>query len=152
MIILWLPAGSAYVHAGPMHDALLLAQYALHLDDELAMHAHECDQEFWLDRGRPEFGTGRIVSVFSYEHTWDFQERHPTGDELAYVVSGEVDLLLEDDNDLSRTGGERAVRLAAGLAGVVPPGFWHRLAVRKPCTVLFITPVPAATEHRSVTV
>jgi mannose-6-phosphate isomerase-like protein (cupin superfamily) len=146
MIILWLPDSAALVHAGPMNDALPLGHHALHLDDGLAIRAYECDEEFWLTRSRPEFGSGRIVSVFSYAHTWDVQERHPTGDELAYVVSGAVDLLLEDD----RGRGERAVRLGAGDAGIVPAGSWHRLAVREPCTVLFITPVPGATEHRSV--
>lgn len=127
-----------------MNDALLLADYALHLNDGLDIHARECDDAFWLDRDRPEFATGRLVSVFAYERTWDFQERHPTGDELACVLSGEVDLLLENGT------GERAIRLAAGFAGIVPAGDWHRLVVRAACEVLFITPVPAATEHRSV--
>ena len=50
---------------------------------------------YWARRDRPELSTGRVLTVFSYTATWDFQERHPTGDELAYVLEGEVDLLLD---------------------------------------------------------
>jgi hypothetical protein len=59
------------------------------------------------------------------------------------VLNGDVDLLLDEGR------GERAERLIAGRAGVIPAGSWHRIAIREPATLLFITPVPARTEHRA---
>ena len=126
-----------------MNDALLMTDHVLHLADGFGIGARPRNDELWAAREAAELTTGRLVSVFSYDETWEFQERHPTGDELAYVLAGEVDLLLDDST------GERGVRLAAGFAGVVPAGYWHRLAVHEPCTVFFITPVPAETEHRA---
>ena len=86
--------------------------------------------------------TGRLLSIFSYDSTWDYQERHPDGEELALVLDGEVDFLLDVGD------GEQPVHLDRGEACVVPTGAWHRAAVAAPCTILFITPVPARTEHR----
>ena len=45
--------------------------------------------------------------------------------------------------------GERPERLVAGRAAVIPAGSWHRIAIREPATLLFVTPVPASTEHRA---
>jgi uncharacterized cupin superfamily protein len=102
------------------------------------------DDQLWAARDRTELATGRVLSVFCYDATWDYQERHVTGDEMVYVITGSVDLLVDCGH------GERAVRLSAGAVGVVPAGGWHRLAVHAPCRVLFITPTPARTEHRPV--
>lgn len=127
-----------------MNDSAILTDHVVHLTDRLGIAMRPLDAETWTDRDRPELATGRLLSVFSYEATWDFQERHPIGDELAYVIAGAVDLLVDTGD------GERAVHLPAGSAGVVPAGGWHRLAVHEPSTVLFITPTPARTEHRDV--
>jgi mannose-6-phosphate isomerase-like protein (cupin superfamily) len=59
------------------------------------------------------------------------------------VLDGEVDLLID------RGEGERAVRVGRGRASVIPAGAWHRVAVREPARLLFVTPVPARTEHRT---
>ena len=120
-----------------------MTTHGMHLAEGLGMRAVALDDAFWADRDRGELASGRLLSQFSYAETWDFQERHPTGDELAYVLSGDVDLLLDDGQ------GERAERLVAGRAGVIPAGSWHRIAIREPATLLFITPVPARTEHRA---
>ena len=47
-------------------------------------------------------------------------EMHPDGDELLYLVSGSVDVVLEED------GREERVELEPGQALVVPRGLWHR--------------------------
>lgn len=115
----------------------------LHLTDGLDMRVAAATPELWQRRDAPELAEGRLISIFSYDSTWDFQERHPDGDELALVLDGAVDLLLDSGD------GEGAVPLATGEAGIVPAGAWHRLAVSQPSTILFITPVPARTEHRT---
>jgi quercetin dioxygenase-like cupin family protein len=99
---------------------------------------------FWEVRDRAELNAGQILSVFNYAKTWEYQERHPDGGELAMVLDGDVDVLVEV------RGSETPVRLRRGSACVVPAGAWHRVAVHEPTTMLFITPVPARTQHRSL--
>ena len=53
-------------------------------------------------------------------------EVHPDGDEFLYVVSGVMELIL-DDGDERGVGTETRVVLRAGDAYVVPRGVWHRL-------------------------
>ena len=126
-----------------MADDYEMTTHGMHLAEDLGIRVVGLDDAFWADRERVELASGRLLSQFSYNETWDFQERHPTGDELAYVLRGDVDLLLDDGR------GERPQRLVAGRAGVIPAGSWHRIAIREPATLLFITPVPASTEHRA---
>jgi mannose-6-phosphate isomerase-like protein (cupin superfamily) len=128
-----------------MNDSISLADHVVHLTDQLGIGVIPLDEQLWAARDRSELTTGRILTIFGYDATWDYQERHPTGDELVYVITGLVDLLVDCGQ------GERAVRLSSGAAGVIPVGGWHRLAVHEPCTVLFITPTPACTEHRPMT-
>jgi quercetin dioxygenase-like cupin family protein len=126
-----------------MTDARMLIDHVVHLDEGLGMRMCARTDRFWTARSRAEMATGRLLSVFAYDQTWDYQERHPGGDELVYVASGVIDLLADGGD------GERAVRLARGEAWLIPAGYWHRVAVRDRATLLFITPEPAATEHRS---
>jgi mannose-6-phosphate isomerase-like protein (cupin superfamily) len=68
-------------------------------------------------------------------------EMHPDGDELLYLISGRVTVVLEE------AGGERVVELAAGQAIVVPQGTWHRVVLAEPSHLVHITPGPGG-EHR----
>jgi mannose-6-phosphate isomerase-like protein (cupin superfamily) len=61
-------------------------------------------------------------------------ELHPDGDELLYLVEGQVDLILDE------AAGERRIPLSAGQAFVVPRGVWHRVVVTAPCRLLHFTP------------
>src|SRR5262249_11924871 len=63
-------------------------------------------------------------------------EMHPDGDELLYLVSGNVDVVLEED------GREERVELKSGQAFVVPRGLWHRVTLREPSQILYLTPGP----------
>jgi hypothetical protein len=151
-ITLWVPPSRIHRQAGAMNTSAMdspamnsptrLIDHVVHLTDALGITVSPLNDELWAARDRTELATGRLVSVFAYDATWDYQERHPTGDELVYLIAGEVDLLVDSG------AGEHALRLSADCAGVVPAGGWHRLAVHEPCTVLFITPTPARTEHR----
>lgn len=68
-------------------------------------------------------------------------EMHPDGDELLYLLSGRVTAVLEED------GEERVTELEPGQAFVVPRGTWHRVLIREPSQILFVTPGPGG-EHR----
>jgi mannose-6-phosphate isomerase-like protein (cupin superfamily) len=98
---------------------------------------------FWRDLVS---GNGdRVVGAVHGRAATDFHpdecEMHPHGDELLCLLSGAIDVVLEEP------GGERTVALRAGQVFVVPRGVWHRLVLRAPADLLFVTP-PAGTELR----
>jgi mannose-6-phosphate isomerase-like protein (cupin superfamily) len=130
------------MHSSFQVTAFPIDTVALHLDGAGPLGVHEATPEYWSDLTRPEFHRGQILSVFRYTETWNYRERHPDADELALVLEGSIDLLLD------RGEGEEPVPVHRGTACVIPAGVWHRLRVHESCTVLFVTPVPARTEHQ----
>jgi len=68
-------------------------------------------------------------------------EVHPDGDEFLYVVSGTMELIL-DDGDEDAVGAETKVLLRSGDAYVVPRGVWHRLEPVEPSYLIHVTPGP----------
>jgi mannose-6-phosphate isomerase-like protein (cupin superfamily) len=116
----------------------------VHLPEGIGLGLALNDDAFWRRRDRDELAAGRVLTVFSYDSTWDYQERHPDGDELAFVLDGACDVLVDVGS------GERPVQLSAGQACVIPSGAWHRAAIHQPATLLFITPVPTRTQHRQL--
>ncbi len=73
-------------------------------------------------------------------------ELHPDGDELLYLVSGRLEVVL-DDGDLDHPGTETRHAFGPGDAFVVPKGVWHRLEVVEPAHVVHVTPGPGSA-HR----
>lgn len=63
-------------------------------------------------------------------------EMHPDADEVLFLISGRVDVVLEED------GAESSVEVLPGQAVVVPRGVWHRVLVREPSQLLHVTPAP----------
>jgi mannose-6-phosphate isomerase-like protein (cupin superfamily) len=115
----------------------------VHIDANEISHAPN-DDAYWKQRDRRELSSGYVLSVFSYTETWGYQERHPTSDELAVVLSGRIRFLIAGDD------GEEAISMPEGAGCIVPSGRWHRLAVDEPCTMLFVTPAPSRTDHRNI--
>ena len=68
-------------------------------------------------------------------------EMHPDGDELLFLVSGRISVLLEE------AGAERRVEVGPGQALVVPRGVWHRVVPEEPSQLVHITPGPGG-QHR----
>jgi mannose-6-phosphate isomerase-like protein (cupin superfamily) len=68
-------------------------------------------------------------------------EMHPDGDEVLFLVSGSISVVLEEQ------GSERLVDLRPGQAVVVPRGVWHRVLPKEPSQLLHITPGPGG-QHR----
>ncbi len=109
----------------------------------LGLDLLDVDDGYWSHaETRSELAEGRILSVFDYDHSWTWWERHPLGDELLFVVEGEVDFHLDDGSTAS------VVHLGRGQSAIVPTGAWHRAEVRRPSRLLFVTPTPAWTQHR----
>ena len=62
-------------------------------------------------------------------------EMHPDGDEILYLISGKVRIvLLDSDVD--------DIELLPGNGMVVPRGVWHRVDILEPCQIVYVTPGP----------
>lgn len=123
-------------------EAFDLASTYVQLEDGPAALAVEVGDRFWenIDR-RPELHGGRLVGTFHNATDWEIWEMHPAGDEIVCLLSGAIDVVLEEDH------GERVVPLEAGLTCIVPQGVWHRAVVREPGDTLHITR-GEGTQHR----
>jgi quercetin dioxygenase-like cupin family protein len=133
--------------SGPANVFTLSRDTVLHLapapDQRMAILC--VDEGRWADPdGVPEFGYGRVLSIFDYTATWNWWERHPDGEELVLVLSGSVRLHCDDGD-----GAPAVVALAAGEGTLVPRGVWHRAEIAEPARMLFVTPAPAQTQHRA---
>ena len=64
-------------------------------------------------------------------------ELHPDADEVLVVVSGLMEVVLEDED-----GTQTTYDVGPGESIVVPRGTWHRTAAREPSVLLNITPGP----------
>lgn len=85
---------------------------------------------------------GRLVSMFTFDESWDSWEVHPDGEEVVVCVAGSITLHQEHAD-----GSTASVTLGTGEYAVNPKGTWHTADVNGPCTCLFITP-GMGTEHR----
>ena len=71
-------------------------------------------------------------------------EMHPDGDELLYLVTGRIEVIIEDDGTQEVVGTERVVSMQPGDALVVPKGLWHRIDVLEPSHLVHVTPGPGS--------
>ena len=118
----------------------------LHLAPDQSASTVAVDENSWAHpEVTRELREGRIMSVFSYEASWTWWERHPVGSEFVLVLSGAVVFDLQRDDG----SGGRSVALAEGECLLVPEGTWHRAGLTTPTTLLFVTPSPASTQHRA---
>ena len=114
----------------------------VHLEDGGAAAPVVCDADFWpaLISGQRRYD-GRLVMASRMTESTAHWEMHPQGEEFLYLLSGAVDVVLEE------AAGERRVALRRGTACLVPRGTWHRVEVREPGELLFIT-YGEGTQHR----
>jgi mannose-6-phosphate isomerase-like protein (cupin superfamily) len=91
--------------------------------------------------GPPPNVEGVLVGLFHLTEDPPISgELHPDGDEILVLVSGAMDVVLEQD------GREIVTSLEPGNAFVVPRGVWHRTVVREPSDLLHLT--PGRSQHR----
>ena len=93
------------------------------------------------DRSGADDPNSRIVMSFTYEGDWSQWEMHPAGDEVVYVLSGQVTFVLEID------GQPHDLVVEQNNYAIVPRGIWHTARVHAPSRMLFITP-GEQTQHR----
>ena len=91
--------------------------------------------EFWAmpEADKVRYGNGWLVSEFEFAADWPNWEMHPNADEFVYLLSGSVELHLEQPDGL------RNVALTGRAAVVVPRGIWHTAKVAGASRMLHVT-------------
>ena len=119
-----------------------LADTYVQLDDGPAAVAVQVDDDFWQKiESRPQLHRGRLVGAFHNAADWDVWEMHPAGDEVVCLLSGAIDVVLEEED------GERVIELRRGATCIVPRGVCHTAIVHTPGDTMHITR-GAGTQHR----
>jgi mannose-6-phosphate isomerase-like protein (cupin superfamily) len=115
----------------------------VHLDAEGRASVLPGGEAFWsLPESELErFGNGWLVTEYTFTADWSNWEMHPAGDELVYLLSGDLAFLIDLPEGLQST------RLTGRGALLVPRGTWHTAKVLAPSRVLFVTS-GAGTQHR----
>ncbi|PRC93504.1 cupin domain-containing protein [Solimicrobium silvestre] len=92
-------------------------------------------EEFWNmpEAEMERYGSGWLVSEFEFSVDWPTWEMHPNADEFVYLLSGSVEVHLEQQDGL------RKVTLNGSGAVVVPRGIWHTVKVIAPSRMLHVT-------------
>lgn len=127
-----------------MAKAFTLDGTHIHLKPDDSARAMEGGDRFWATiQQRTDLDEGRLMGVTRQSADWDHWERHPAGEEILTLLSGEMELVLEME------GGEQRTVLKAGETFIVPRGTWHRGIVREAGRLMFVTP-GRGTEHRPV--
>lgn len=85
------------------------------------------------ETARVAAGGGWLVTKFPMANDSPTWEMHSAGDELLYLLSGAMEVVLEESS------GNHIIELQAGMACLVPRGVWHRQLMRTPGDLLVIT-------------
>ena len=76
-----------------------------------------------------------LISQHHFAEDWPTWEVHPAGDEFATLITGDITLVLWQDQQ------EHALRLSTPSDFVIiPKGVWHTARVQAPTNMLFVTP------------
>ncbi|MFL6623999.1 MAG: cupin [Sulfurifustis sp.] len=90
--------------------------------------------EAYSERHATDGKEGRLVSMFTFDKSWDMWEMHPLGSEVVLCTAGSITLHQERAD-----GSRRTVTLNAGEYAINEPGTWHTADVDKTATAVFIT-------------
>ena len=96
------------------------------------------------DHGPPRIDGYTVGAPFMTQNAPHNGEMHPDADELLYLISGRIEVLLELDD------GDRSVEVEPGQALVVRRGVWHRVLLQEPSRLVHVTPGPGG-DHRPLT-
>lgn len=117
----------------------------VHLADGPAAVAIPVGPDFWQRIGeREDLQRGRLVTRFQQSRDWDHWEMHPAGEEVLILLSGALDLILDEE------GAHRTVSMRASDTFIVPRGTWHRGIVLGAGELMGIT-YGEGTQHRPIT-
>lgn len=98
--------------------------------------------DVYSERHAADGKEGRLISMFTFDKSWDMWEMHPQGSEVVLCTAGSITLHQERAD-----GSRRTVTLNAGEYAINEPGTWHTADVDKAATAVFIT-AGLGTTHR----
>ena len=88
-----------------------------------------------LDVAYDGFRNHALIACYDFAEDWGSWERHPEGDEIVVLLSGNATMVLWQHES------EELVELGSpGSYVVVPRGIWHTARVSGPTKMVFITP------------
>jgi uncharacterized cupin superfamily protein len=120
-----------------MKQALKLASNFVVLNDKFRADTVAVTEDLYerIDEEYKEFADHLLISSYTFDADWPTWEVHPAGDELVFLVSGDVDLVL------AKEGGDETLRMTEpGTFVVVPKDTWHTARIHKHSVMMFITP------------
>jgi mannose-6-phosphate isomerase-like protein (cupin superfamily) len=116
-----------------MPPAIDIAKSFIHLCEGGGAELVNVTPSFWR---APDVRAGLVLGAFDFTSPRDLhssmQEMHPEADEVLMLVSGSLDVILEEDD------ARRTIALETGQAAIVPRGVWHHLEMRRPGRLVFI--------------
>jgi homogentisate 1,2-dioxygenase len=100
--------------------------------------------QFYGERHGGDGADGRLVSLYTFDASWESWEMHPAGEELVVCTAGCITLIQESAD------GVTTVTLGPGDYAINPRGVWHTADIGPgtAATALFVT-VGLGTEHRA---
>jgi mannose-6-phosphate isomerase-like protein (cupin superfamily) len=93
----------------------------------------EGGDKFWMSDDLDKIGENWLITEFHFEEDWKTWEMHPNGEEIVYMLSGAMDLMLEKDNEV------QIIELRGKGSVVIPRNTWHTAKVFAPSNMLVIT-------------
>ena len=87
----------------------------------------------YMQRHASDGTEGRLVSMYTFDASWDQWEVHPNGHEVVLCTAGEITLIQEIGGKEVRT------TLMPGEYAINPPGVWHTADITGRATAVFIT-------------
>lgn len=88
----------------------------------------------YVSRHEADGPEGRLVSMFTFDKSWDSWEVHPNGSEIVLCTAGRMTLHQEHAD-----GTRNIVALSPGEYAINPAGTWHTADVTGEATAVFIT-------------
>ncbi|MGH8990990.1 MAG: cupin domain-containing protein [Acidimicrobiia bacterium] len=126
----------SHIHIGPAGEATVI-------EDAAKLWAELMSGPVHSEEAARVAGGGWLVAAFHMTEDPAAWEMHPDGEEVLYLLSGGMEIVLDED------GEDRVVQLRPGTACVVPRGVWHRQVLEGPCDLLALT-FGRGTQHRPV--
>ena len=90
---------------------------------------------FWNLSGEQlnKIGENWLITEFHFEEDWKTWEMHPNGEEIVYLLTGSMDLILDKD------GNQEIIELRGKGSVIIPQNTWHTAKVFEPSNMLIIT-------------
>ena len=111
-----------------------IENYAL-LNNDGEIKVFDGGDSFW-NQSPEEFekiGINWLITEFEFTEDWATWEMHPNGEEIVYLLSGAIDLILDKD------GEQQTIELRGKGLVIIERGTWHTAKVSEPSKMLVIT-------------